>query len=111
MEGLTTIPPEKQLNKLNNMRFKFKVLWLENSLGLAVSQKNGIPLTNYYFWPRNDTWEHIKFEIDSRPWISPSEKVLLLNNLTEILNNWKKPEGASYKEVHTIKNGELVSIA
>ena len=93
------------------MHFKFKILWLENSLGLAVDQKKSIPLTNYYFWPRTDTWEHIKFEIDSRPWIPPNEKILLLNNLTEILNDWKKPDTPSCKGGIQIKNGYLVSIA
>ena len=93
------------------MFFKFKILWLENSLGLAVDQKKSIPLTNYYFWPRNDTWEHIKFEIDSRPWISPEDKILLLNNLTEILDNWKNPGEVRYEEVSHLKKGDLVSIA
>ena len=93
------------------MFLKFKILWLANSLGLAVDQKKSIPLTNYYFWPRNDTWEHIKFEIDSRPWISHEEKILLLNNLTEILDNWKNPGEVRYEEVSHLKKGDLVSIA
>ena len=79
------------------MNIKFNVLWLENSLGIAIDQNIdqnnlniNIPLTGYYFWPRSDVWEQIRAEIDSKNWITEAEKILILNKITEILNSWQK---------------------
>ena len=43
-------------------KFKLNILWLENELGVALIKYKGekIPLTNYFFWPQNDTWEQIR---------------------------------------------------
>ena len=75
------------------MNIRFKILWLENSLGLAIDQiglNNSTLLTNYYFWPRSNVWEQIQFELNSKEWITEREKVMILNHVTEILNNWQK---------------------
>jgi 30S ribosomal protein 3 len=72
---------------------KFKILCLENSLGIAINQtilNNTIPLTNYYFWPRSDVWEQIRLEINSKNWITEQDKINILNNVTKILNSWSK---------------------
>ena len=75
------------------LQFKIRVLWLKNRLGIAVDQIYGqrcIPLTNYYFWPRNDAWELIRLEINSKIWIADADKISILNQITQILNNWNK---------------------
>ena len=75
------------------MDFKIKVLWLENSLGLAIDQVNsGVPLqiTSYYFWPKMNTWEQIKVELNSKLWIREQEVIILLNRISEIMNHWQK---------------------
>jgi len=79
-----------------------QVLWLDSSLGLAVNQKtaNGnLPLTPYYFWPFSEAWEQIRFELDSKPWISNTERVELLNLTVDVMNEWQKSR--------TIENGNL----
>ena len=79
---------------LFNTRFTLNVnvLWLEDCLGIAINQStssNQTAITTYYFWPRNDVWDQIKIELDSKPWIKETEKVDTLNLIAKILDVWQ----------------------
>ena len=95
------------------VKFKLRVLWLENSLGLAINQINSnlsIQLTAFYFWPKTDAWEQLKVELQSKPWIEKRDVIRLLNDISNIMNHWKKNrkieglEGVrlQYKEIEFI---------
>ena len=73
-------------------RFKLNILWLENELGIAIDQIQAgeqIPLTDYFFWPKSDTWDQIRQELETKPWILTKEKAQLLNATTTIMNEWQ----------------------
>ena len=72
---------------------ELQILWLSDSLGLAVNQKTpkgSLPITSYYFWPISEAWEQIRFELDSKPWIPEKERIQLLNVIVEVMNQWQK---------------------
>lgn len=74
--------------------YSFKVLWTKTYVGIAINEfykeNYTIPLTTFYFWPREDGWKLLKAELDSKPWILEKEKVEILNGYTRIINYWLK---------------------
>ena len=73
-------------------RFKLNILWLENELGIAIDQIQAgeqIPSTDYFFWPKSDTWDQIRQELETKPWILTKEKAQLLNATATIMNEWQ----------------------
>jgi len=87
-----------------------QVLWLDDSLGLAVNQKvandNLVPLTPYYFWPISEAWEQIRFELDSKPWIPKEDRIRLLNLVVKAMNEWqdsRRHNGTSKMDPYLIK--------
>jgi len=75
------------------LKFKIQTFLLDNSIGIAINQCYSnvtLPLTSYYFWPKTDAWRLIQLELEAKTWLLESEKVAILNEVTGILNNWRK---------------------
>ena len=77
---------------------ELKLVWQEQFLGLSLNQiidNHSIPITSYFIWPKTDAWEQLKFELDSKPWLQEAEKVMVLNNITRIMNQWREKRSIS----------------
>ncbi|XP_071703486.1 small ribosomal subunit protein cS23-like [Rutidosis leptorrhynchoides] len=75
-------------------RLVLKFIWMEKNIGLALDQVipgyGTIPVSPYYFWPRKDAWEELKTMLESKPWISQKQVIILLNQATDIINLWQQ---------------------
>ena len=72
-------------------RLKLKVIWFKSFLGLAIDQitiNQNYSITPYYFLPRTEAWDQLKFELDSKTWLSQDEKVKTLTLASDIMNYW-----------------------
>ena len=78
-------------------RLVLKFIWMEKNIGLALNQLlpayGTVPLSPYYFWPRKDAWEELKVLLESKPWISQKQMIILLNQATDIINLWQQGGG------------------
>ncbi|XP_061348547.1 small ribosomal subunit protein cS23-like [Gastrolobium bilobum] len=97
-------PPLPQTEKLGVVvkptekpRLVLKFIWMEKNIGIALDQMipghGTIPLSPYYFWPRKDAWEELKELLESKPWISQKQMIILLNQATDIINLWQQSGG------------------
>ena len=75
-------------------KYLFKVLWSKTYVGIAINEiykeNCTLPLTTFYFWPREDGWKLLKSELDSKPWMEEEAKLEILNGYTNIIHYWLK---------------------
>lgn len=73
-------------------KYLFKILWSRTYIGIAINEIHkenyDLPLTTFYFWPREDGWKLLKAELDSKPWMAEQSKLEILNGYTAIINYW-----------------------
>lgn len=87
--------------------FVLKFLWLDKSIAVAMDQHVGdktTPLTEYFFWPQRDAWEEMKNFLDNNTWIPQSTSILLLNQVTEVINFWQDKDGLNKKDILKVKD-------
>nr|Q9BAB9.1 RecName: Full=Small ribosomal subunit protein cS23; AltName: Full=30S ribosomal protein 3, chloroplastic; Short=PSRP-3 [Euglena viridis]AAK27696.1 ycf65 [Euglena viridis]ABB02368.1 Ycf65 [Euglena viridis] len=87
-------------------KFVLKFLWLQRSVAVSLDQKIGdnvSPLTEFYFWPQCDAWEEMRNFLESKSWINSSESILLLNQVTEIINDWQEKDDSQRKDIFDLK--------
>ncbi|XP_052195726.1 30S ribosomal protein 3, chloroplastic-like [Diospyros lotus] len=101
-DSASSSQPESQklgvvVKPMQKPRLVLKFIWMEKNIGLALDQvvpgHGTIPLSPYYFWPRKDAWEELKVLLESKPWISQKQMIILLNQATDIINLWQQSGG------------------
>ena len=72
--------------------YTFKIIWGKSYIGLAVDKKLNesitVPITSFFFWPRENGWELLKMELQNKPWIKKEATIEILNGYTLIINYW-----------------------
>lgn len=86
--------------------YVLKFLWLEKSVAVSLDQcvnDKTTPLTEYYFWPQRDAWEEMKNFLEDKDWISQSTSIVLLNQITEVINFWQDKDNLDKKDISKLK--------
>jgi 30S ribosomal protein 3 len=87
--------------------FVLKFLWLQKSIAVSLDQKfadnSTTPLTEFFFWPQHDAWEEMKLFLESKPWVNPDEAVVLLNQITEVINEWQEKSEFYAKDLNMLR--------
>lgn len=64
----------KKIDEVPLPEFKLNFLWVGLNIAVAVDQVYArgqiSPLTEYFFWPRDDAWDQLRVALEARPWIS-----------------------------------------
>ena len=85
-----------------------KFLWSEKNLGVCLDQRVGgdqfSPLTEYFFWPQNDSWEEIQTFVEANKWVDQKESVLILNRLTDVINFWQENTKLDIKNMDSVRS-------
>lgn len=85
----------KKAEQIPLPEFKLNFLWLRTNIAVGVDQVYArgqkSPLTEFFVWPLKDAWEELKVALESRPWVTERDRVILLNRLTEVINFWQEP--------------------
>jgi 30S ribosomal protein 3 len=88
--------------------FVLKFLWLQKSIAFSLDQKISenatTPITEFFFWPENDAWEDMRLFLESRAWINPDDAVVLLNQITEVINEWQENKDEYTKDLSLLKS-------
>lgn len=88
-------------------KFILKFLWLDRTIAVCLDQKVGYyttPLTEYFFWPQNDAWESMKnFLHDKNGCINENDSILLLNEITAVINYWQEKDKIQEKSIKKFK--------
>lgn len=91
---------------MSNLKLKF--LWFgSKGIAVALDQKlfnKVVPVTEYFFWPKSDAWDDMRFCLKSSSWITQNELVLILNQLTEVINFWQEKSDLSSDSFDIIKS-------
>lgn len=96
---------DASVEEAETSEYALSFLWLDKNLAVAVDQVFGrghrAPITEYYWWPREDAWESLKKVLDEREakaWIRSGDKVKLLNTLTDVINYWSEEDKPSVRD-------------
>lgn len=87
-------------------KFILKFIWLQNSVAVSLDQQLGdriTPLTEFFFWPQHDAWEDMRNFLEGKPWINQNDSIVLLNLITEVINDWQDKTDLQRKDIEVVR--------
>lgn len=88
-------------------KYRLKFLWMDRTLGVCLDQITGksgnLLLTDFYFWPQVDAWEKMKLFLEESSFVSQNDSILLLNQITEVINFWQEKNSIYLKDLPRVK--------
>jgi 30S ribosomal protein 3 len=95
-------------------QYLFKVLWSKTYVGIGINEiykeKFNLPLTTFYFWPREDGWKLLKSELDNKPWMEEEVRLEILNGYTSIIKYWLKNVNKKIKTQNFVSQNLNVNV-
>ena len=77
---------------LQDSSYLFKIIWGKRYIGIAIDRKlknnQTLPITTFFFWPRENGWELLQMQLMNKPWITKEERIEILNGYNKIINYW-----------------------
>ena len=98
---------------MNN--YIYNILWLDNiisiSIDVKVDSKLSFPITSYYYWPREDGWEILKSDLESKLWIDDIDKTKILNTYKSIVEKWCTLKGLNELQQFISENPNYILVS
>jgi 30S ribosomal protein 3 len=80
------------MQKTKNLKYSFKIIASNTYIGVAIDKiqpnLSDIPISSFYFWPKEDGWNLVKSELQKNSLISLKDQEEILNSYTNLILYW-----------------------
>ena len=99
---------------LQNSSYLFKIIWGKRYIGIAIDKrlKNNqtLPITTFFFWPRENGWELLQTQLMNKPWITKEERIAILNGYNKIITYWLINAGQANELTKIIQDSSMLKV-
>lgn len=108
----------KIIKKEKILHYTFKIIWSKTYIGIAVDRIqpnlfNNIPISSFYFWPREDGWKLLKLDLEKNSLITIKDQKEILNGYNSIILYWclqvNSINQTDFKQIYKILNCTILA--